>query len=60
MRERAFFNEGESIHLASMEPSTNVDGDRHHALDIGAVGVASMEPSTNVDGDPEGPAESRR
>ncbi len=40
---------------ASMEPSTNVDGDQAVNLLDGLRCVASMEPSTNVDGDTNAP-----
>ncbi len=39
---------------ASMEPSTNVDGDGPSGIVAIAAQVASMEPSTNVDGDGRG------
>jgi len=42
------------IRVASMEPSTNVDGDREREQEDRSDRGASMEPSTNVDGDCRG------
>ncbi len=53
-RRNALHRQLDPVWAASMEPSTNVDGDDHHVRRPLVVLEASMEPSTNVDGDRAG------